>query len=288
MKKFLLTLAARLAGILPTSFKKAIYKIPFLSGIIRQILNKSAPQGLTVISIAAGNGRGLKMALDLQSEKDYWLGTYEPDLQAAARALVQPGMTIYDIGANIGYISITMAALAGPSGKIFSFEALPVNCRRFHENIVLNHLERQVTLVDAAVIDSEKKVIFLSHHSGAMGKALGSAGRNENYQGEIQVQGISIDHFVYADGNPAPDLIKMDIEGGEGIALGGMPKIINKAKSIFLIELHGQVAAQQVWNLLKKESYTFHHMRKGFPPMCTMDDMDWKAYVVAIPQQKTQ
>ena len=59
------------------------------------------------------------MKLDLRAEKDYWLGTYEPDLQAAARKLVQPGGTVYDVGANIGFISLACANLVGMSGRVF-------------------------------------------------------------------------------------------------------------------------------------------------------------------------
>jgi hypothetical protein len=48
----------------------------------------------------------------MQVDKDYWLGTYEPELQAALREFIQPGMVTYDIGANIGYVSLLMAKAA--------------------------------------------------------------------------------------------------------------------------------------------------------------------------------
>ena len=57
----------------------------------------------------------MTMALDLHAEKDYWLGTYEPDLQTAAWQIIKPGMVVYDVGANIGYISL-MACPPGWGG----------------------------------------------------------------------------------------------------------------------------------------------------------------------------
>ena len=113
MQKFLLNIAAFAAKILPTSLKQAIYKIKPLAGFIRGRLNRAAPTGLTQVKVAAGDLAGYTILLDMQIDKDYWLGTYEPELQAALRELIQPGAIIYDVGANIGYVSLLLAKAAG-------------------------------------------------------------------------------------------------------------------------------------------------------------------------------
>jgi len=66
--------------------------------------------------VAGGDLAGFTILLDMQVDKDYWLGTYEPDLQAALRELVQPGSILYDVGANIGYVSLLLAKAAGRAG----------------------------------------------------------------------------------------------------------------------------------------------------------------------------
>jgi FkbM family methyltransferase len=247
-------------------------------------LNKAAPQGVTEVEIAGGLLAGMRMALDLQSEKDYWLGTYEPDLQQAAAHFIQPGMTVYDVGANIGYISLMAAALNGPQGKVFSFEALPANIERLKKNIALNELQKRIAVQHAAVVDKGGEVTFYIHQSGAMGKAAGSAGREEYYQQSIKVAGVALDDFVFAQKQPPPDLIKLDIEGGEGLALKGMPRILEEIKPIFLIELHGEEAARQVWDILLGKGYSLHRMRHKFPVIDSLQDLDWKSYVVALPK----
>ena len=143
-------------------------------------MNKAAPQGIHQVEIAGGVLAGRQMALDLQSEKDYWLGTYEPDLQEAAKHFIHSGMCIYDVGANIGYISLIAAQLNGPDGSVYAFEALPANIERLKHNIQLNQLEERVTIQHAAVVDKSQKVTFYMHQSGAMGKAAGSAGGKSN------------------------------------------------------------------------------------------------------------
>jgi len=285
-KKPILKAASWAAEILPAPIKIFLYKWPFLARMIRRSLNAAAPEGLTEMTIAAGAARGLKMLIDLQSEKDYWLGTYETDLQAAAAKLIHPGSVVYDIGANIGYISLLSAQLSGLTGKIFSFEALPANVERLKVNVAINGLGSRITVIHAAVIDSSQPVTFLTHPSGAMGKALGSAGRDEKYSGRITVPGLAIDTFIYDQNHPQPDLIKLDIEGGEGSALAGMQRLLSEKKPIFLIELHGEQAAHQVWDRLIQHDYKIYEMTHAYPHITHVDDLDWKAYIIAVPSHR--
>ena len=281
---FLMRTAAWAARILPAPVKRAFYKIPFLARLIRRSLNEAAPEGITEVKIAAGILRGLSMALDLHTEKDYWLGTYEPDLQAATLKFIKPGMVVYDVGANIGYISLMAARLAGERGRVFSFEALPANIARLTRNVMMNAMQYRVKVVHAAVVDKPGEVTFLAHASGAMGKARGSAGRDEHYTQTIKVIGLALDDFVFRQGNPPPAVIKMDIEGGEGMALAGMLRLLKEARPVLLIELHGQEAARQVWDCLKANRYTLRSMRAGSAQIESLDELDWKAYVIGVPE----
>lgn len=274
--------AAWAARILPASVKRSLYKIPFLSKFIRKSLNAAVPDGLIKIEISAGPAKGLRMALDLHAEKDYWLGTYEPDLQTAAEKLIQPGYTIYDVGANIGYISLMCARLTGKNGSVFSFEALPANIKRLTQNVEMNNLSGVITVTHAAVVEKKGEVTFLTHASGAMGKAEGSAGRDEKYRNSITVPGLSLDDFAFSGFNKLPDLIKMDIEGGEGNALKGAKKVLSDKKPILLIELHGEKAARQVWDSLTAHNYVIHELKRGYPRVSSVDALNWKAYIVAI------
>lgn len=279
--KYYLRLAAWAARILPPAVKNWFYRFPPLAKILRQSLNRAAPAGMTEVSIAAGNLADFKMVLNLKTEKDYWLGTYEATLQAALRELVRQGMVLYDIGANIGYISLMMAGLSGKEGKVFSFEALPANLRRLKENISLNNMDSIIQVHPKAVIDMTRPVRFLAHSSTSMGKAAGSAGRAEEYDQEITVRGLALDDFVYKQKQPSPELIKMDIEGGEGLAVKGMKRLLKDRKPILLIELHGEEAAKAVWDALTEAEYSIMEMRTGHPKIKSLEQLNWKAYIIA-------
>jgi FkbM family methyltransferase len=231
--------------------------------------------------VAAGGLAGAALALDLHREKDYWLGTYETDLQAAIRAWVQPGWTAYDVGANIGYVSLLLARAVGAGGQVHAFEALPANLERLRRNLALNPGGAPVQVTSAAVIDRRGPARFLVGPSGGMGKAEGSAGRQAAYEQAIEVPGLALDDYVYADGNPPPQVVKIDIEGGEVLALPGMRRLLREARPLIFLELHGPQAARSAWEILAAEGYRLRRMQAGYPAVASLDALDWKAYLVA-------
>jgi FkbM family methyltransferase len=279
----LLSFAAWTASRLPMPVKRGLYRFRPLASLLRRALNRAAPHGFTPVVVAAGGLQGLRLSLDLQEEKDYWLGTYEPDLQAAVEELVRPGMLVYDAGANIGYISLLLARRVGETGHVYAFEALPANLERLRLNLELSGLAERVTVVPAAVIEQKRPARFLVGPSVGMGKAAGSAGRRDVvYSQELEVAGLSLDEFVYAQGNPPPQAVKMDIEGGEVLALPGMGRLLAEARPLILLELHGPEAARLVWDTLVAAGYRLCRMAPGYPQIPSLEALDWKAYLVAM------
>ncbi len=283
MKNAILQIAALAARILPAPLKRALYHLGPLTQTLRGLLNRAVPDKPTDVVIAGGALIGAQLRLDLQQEKDLWLGTYEPDLQQALQTLARPGMVAYDVGANIGYFTLLLVRLVGEAGQVFAFEPLPANLERLRGHLAMNGLAQTVEVVPAAVGDEMGQARFLVHASRAMGKVQGAAGRNVRYEEALQVPLISLDAFVYEQGNPAPDLVKMDIEGGEVLALAGMHRLLRQTGPLLLLELHGAEASRTAWSTLQEAGYSLHHMRPDFPPVHTADRLDWKAYVVGLP-----
>jgi len=261
--------------------KRNLYRYPWLAGKIRSGLNRAAPSGLVEMTVASGALSGMRLFLDLHSEKDYWLGTYEPELQAGMLELVKPGMVAYDLGANIGYITLLLARLVGQSGHVTAFEALPSNLERLQTNIRLNDFQQRMTVVPAAVVDHSGTVHFLVGPSGGMGKAQGSAGRNLEYQQVLEVDGIALDDYVRD--RPAPQVIKIDIEGGEVLALPGMRRMLAQHRPLVFLELHGEKAADVVWAELTGAGYRISSLAPGYPVVPSLQSLGWKAYVIAFP-----
>jgi FkbM family methyltransferase len=281
LKKNFFSFASFLAHTLPLPVKQALYRFPPLARLIRGSINAAVDEGLSVVEVAAGDLKGYKVLLNLKTEKSRWLGTYEPELQAALREFLRPGSTVYDVGANIGYITLMMAHNVGADGRVYSIEALPANVERIQKNVALNHLNN-VSVVPAAVIDRDGPVTFYVHDSVGMGKAAGSIGRREEqYNAEITVQGMSLDSFVYEQGHPLPDAVKMDIEGGEVLALPGMIRLLREAHPTLFLELHGPESEKIAWDTLTSCGYTLRTMQDGYPRIESPEQLGWKAYVIA-------
>lgn len=110
-----------------------------LSGLISH-LRWSVSKRLGRKSIAARTNAGLRLKLEFEdvSAPHIYFGYYEEDETRAISQLVRPGMTVLDIGANIGYYTLLMADLVGPLGRVHAFEPNPTMVVRLRCNIAQN------------------------------------------------------------------------------------------------------------------------------------------------------
>jgi len=108
--------------------------LPFLSPAIRRtVRSRQVSDGL----IAHGEGEGLRINPG-GANPGYALGTTEPGVQQALAELLEPGMTFYDVGANMGFFSLIAWRRVGPHGRVRSFEPLPESARTLRHNVALN------------------------------------------------------------------------------------------------------------------------------------------------------
>jgi len=288
LRSWVLRIAGLTARWLPQGAKRWLYRLGPVTRALRSTLNRAAPTGWTDVRVAAGELSGMWLSLDLQSEKDYWLGTYEPDLQAAVRDLVRPGMTVYDLGANIGYLTLLFATAVGTEGRVVAFEPLPSNLERLKAHVARNSLGSRVTIVPAATADRRGRRRFHVRVSGGMGKLEGAAGRPVQGGHSIVVETIDLDSYVAGWKGQPPDVIKIDIEGGEILALPGMRRILRQARPAILLEVHGPQAARVIRQEMENAHYVLHHLRRPYPALRLSDEMAWKSYLLALPQAVTR
>lgn len=284
-----LPLALRLTAltnrIMPPKLRRMFGRLPLVADATKGLLDRSAPPGLVEVRVASGALRGRRLKVDLRSEREYWLGTYEKQFIPTISAFCKPGMTVYDLGANIGYTALAFAHVVGRGGRVFAFEPFPANIRRVRDHIELNDLENVVTLVPRAVSDHSGTETFLVHASHEMGKIAGSAERETTYVDRIEVRGVSLDEFVYDEGNPPPDAIKLDIEGGGVRAIPGMRRVLAAARPILFAELHGEEEQQAAWDALRAVGYQLLRMQEGFPPIAARDELrsKYRQHIIGLP-----
>lgn len=184
--------------------------------------------------IPFGKNRGRWIEYDESINLDMMFGLHEPNSFEVFRQVIRAGMTVVDIGANVGYFSVHFDKLVGSEGKVYAFEPVPATFCALERMISRNNCER-TTLIQKAAANINGEVEFFVGHTHYM------ASLNPKWAGPksraIRAVGIRLDDFV-SNAGIAPNFIKMDIEGGGTVALSGMKETIKSCRPFLLLESH--------------------------------------------------
>jgi FkbM family methyltransferase len=137
------------------------------------------------------------------------------------------GATVFDLGAHQGVVALMLAAEVGMSGRVVAVEAEPHNVSVAVRNVALNNASN-VTLVHAAVADTPGSVDFAESLNGQVDQTTRF--------GNVQVPAVTIDQL--ADRHGSPDVVFLDVEGYEGMALEGAGTTLGSGHTTFLVEVH--------------------------------------------------
>jgi FkbM family methyltransferase len=152
---------------------------------------------------------------------------------------VRPGATVYDVGSNKGQMALIFAALVGPSGRVLAFEPVPAEYTSLVRNLRLNGLAN-VRCIEAAVSDQSGELPFAySPDRPTEGKLHGveKSYGNTAVAETLSVPAISLDDILQEE--PAPDVLKIDVEGAAASVLRGARRIIQDVSPAIYLELHG-------------------------------------------------
>ena len=146
-------------------------------------------------------------------------GVYEPEQTRLFLESVQPGDTVWDIGANVGYYTVLAARKVGPDGRVIAFEADEENLRLLTRNVRSNECEN-VQIISAAVSDRIGEIAFISQRH-TKGESAIAPDRDGGDARTRLVKCITLDSYASDTGTGPPSVVKMDIEGAEVMALEG-------------------------------------------------------------------
>src|SRR5258707_6646816 len=88
-----------------------------------------------------------------------WLGTYEYRKQRLFALSIQPGMVVFDLGANVGFYTLVAAVRTGERGRVYAFEPVPRNLGFLRRHLGHNRV-RNVEIVEAAVSNASGVAAF--------------------------------------------------------------------------------------------------------------------------------
>jgi len=203
-----------------------IYESKFICHIITLINRIPFPYNKYSVNIGAYQmvAHSLDRYLALWLWRLRLLEAFETEL---IRHYCQPGMAAVDIGANIGYYSLLLAQCVGNNGKVWAFEPDPDNYFTLKNNIELNHLHN-IKAVNKAIGEKlgKTKLYISPAHKGD----------HRIYQPQndhrefIMVDVVSLDEILVS--SKRIDLIKIDVQGAEGMVLAGMKSLLSDFQHI--------------------------------------------------------
>jgi FkbM family methyltransferase len=215
--------------------------------------------------------RGLHYELDLSEGIDlavYLFGAFEPSTQYALSKHVKPGMTVLDIGANIGSHTLHMANLVGANGRVYAFEPTAFAYAKLLRNLALNPLlEPRVIAQQCFLVgrdfDGVPQQIYSSWPlvggSNLHSKHLGASKSTDGAFAR------TLDSILADDGDPAVHVVKLDVDGFECEVVSGAASMMSRHKPIFIMELAPYVllergqSIEQLMSFFAPLGYRFFH-----------------------------
>jgi FkbM family methyltransferase len=173
---------------------------------------------------------GLQLAIDALDSLGLGSGRdFEPEIRTALQRWAAPGLTLVDIGANIGYFTALMARHVGPTGVVHAFEPEPANFELLSGNVRRNDLA-QVRLHAVALGDARGRAdLHLNDVNGGMHRLYDSV----CCVGPVVPVPVERLDDVLRD--TVVDLIKIDVEGYEPRVLAGAHACLRRSPDVKII-----------------------------------------------------
>lgn len=244
LAELLLRYASPLAG---------LRRVPVLGRCVSWAGEKLVPRdSLAWVQVQRGPAEGLWLRLNPRTGRDYFAGGGEPEVQQVLQNQLRPGMTFYDIGANIGLFSLIAARLVGASGRVVAFEADPEIAARLREHVSRNGFTW--ASVEEKAVWSEPKTVHFARidPETSPDRGLGHVVATGE-DGAIEVSAVSLDDFALT--HAAPDFLKCDVEGAETEVFQGAARLLDEKRPGIICEMHSQENRRQLVEEFSRAGY---------------------------------
>ncbi len=251
-----------------------IYRIPELP-VLRRF------DGRFCIHMLPGEGEEITKNL-------IFCGYWEYNQEYFVRSFLRRGMIVIDGGANVGHIALICANRVQPTGQVHAFEPLSRTFEILRVNVKANGVDGAVRLNKCALTDISGGRVFLDRSAGRSHLTRLTRGRRESGDedwsiGEEGVPAVALDDYVNANALARVDLLKLDVEGAEVLAIKGAEKLLGRYQPTITCEFNNPTlnrlgsSAEELWRSLSKHDYKFclyNHRQRVLKVMRTCPEGD--------------
>ena len=228
-------------------------KLPLVGPVLTWAAARAVPRDSRVwMQVKSGPAEGIWLRLNPRTAAATLNGSGERRELEIVRDHLRPGMTFYDVGANIGIFSMMAARIVGSGGQVVAFEADPEIGERLREHARRNSfswmsVEQKAAWRESGTVMFERVDASVSPDRG-VGHVVDS--KNERV--------VSLDAIALDDCSPkyrAPDFIKCDVEGAEGEVFQGARRLLENQRPRVLCEIHNERSRQLVLHEFSRFDY---------------------------------
>jgi FkbM family methyltransferase len=217
--------------------------------------------------------QGSKMLLNFDDPlciRDLFLsGVHSYSVTSCFYNEIKPGMVVFDIGANIGYLTFLAAKICGDNGSVIAFEPGNQSFELMKKSLALNEY-KNVELVNKAVADQSKiGKFFISPYGSVVNKIIDE----DDECSSTDIEFVSLDDFISMR-KIRPDFIKIDVQGAQYLVLDGMKNMLEKNYPLkMVIEFSARSTQEKMdnfinhWNKLEELGFRAYYLKEPHKPI---------------------
>lgn len=178
----------------------------------------------------------------------------DPHLLDLVEELVEPGHVVWDIGANVGLLSVAAAVRAGTHGSVIALEpdAVLVGLLRRTASVQSPASAPIMTVPAAVARELDLRTFCIARRTRSTNFLAGYGSTQTGGTAESQtVVAVTLDWL--SDRLPPPNLVKIDVEGAELEVLQGAARLLTHTRPTIVCEVSNSAAA--VHELLTRSGY---------------------------------
>ena len=191
--------------------------------------------------------------------------------------LLQPGMVVVDVGANIGLYSAIAAKRVGSSGRVIALEPDPETFGFLKRTIQYNGFQNVELHQMAASAQAGTVPLFRNPDNRGDSRLY----RDPMLKDSVDVTTVALDELLAQKGIQHVDVIKIDVQGAEGLVLAGARKILRRSPRLTLMMEFWPYGLKQtrqdaktILEQLHADGFSLFEMTKDLRPLPSPSDWD--------------
>lgn len=199
-----------------------------ITGTHRLAMSRRGSGLISTVPATVDNLRWEADPLDWMDQQILAAGTHEPEIISELLTHLNRGDVFWDVGANAGAHALRVKQ-AMPDVTVIAFEPSPVQFGRLLHHALINTLD--VDCYCIALADQRGYRQLSVRATGNSGHTSLTPWDGVAYDQAFSCWCDTADNLIES-GVPAPDVVKIDVEGAEQLVLAGMDRTLDRVRCL--------------------------------------------------------